>query len=106
MSVVRSPARSSRIATAVPNEPAPTTVARRGWLERRRERRMALRLLVVRAVPALGRCQPATLRGDRPALHAVGRRDLKLDLARAVDSPVLLGLLERLLRHLVDLGRA
>src|SRR5437764_12279225 len=28
MSVVRTPARSSRIATAVPNEPAPTTAAR------------------------------------------------------------------------------
>ena len=33
-SVVRTPARSSRSATAVPKEPAPTTVARRGMLAR------------------------------------------------------------------------
>src|SRR5437660_550823 len=102
-------------ATAVPNEPAPTTEARRGCPTRRA---MAggypggspeLCDLVVRAVAALGRSQAPALGGDRPALHAVGRRDLDVhrpagqDLAAVA---VLLQLLEHLVGQLVDLRRA
>src|SRR4051812_24929466 len=50
--------------------------------------------LVQRAVAALGRRQPATLRRDRPTLHAVGVVDDHVDVAG----------LRRVLRDLVDPG--
>src|SRR5687768_12972560 len=62
--------------------------------------------LVVGAVATLGRGQAAALGGYRTALHAVGWRHLKRDLALAVQSAVDPRRLELLLRHLVDGGRA
>src|SRR5438094_341200 len=65
-----------------------------------------LRDLVVRSVAALGRRQPAALRGDRAALDAVGRRDLQIH-RRALELLASIGhLLEHLVRKLVDLSRA
>src|SRR5919201_1202360 len=87
-SVVRIPPRSKSTATAVPKDPAPTTEARRigcalatgNW---------ELSLLVIRPVPALGRSEPAALGRDRPALHAVGRRDLEVHELGFVQAAVL-----------------
>src|SRR3954462_2506477 len=104
------PARTSRTATAVPNEPAPITDARRGWV-RKRGALMPGRLgdLVVRAVATLGRRQSPTLGGNRPALHAVRRRDLHLDdrALQLVDLAVpVRHLFLDVLGQLVDLSRA
>src|SRR5687767_14053194 len=70
--------------------------------------RRSLRLLVVRALAALGRRQAPALGGNGTALHAVRRSDFDLDLLLRIDVAVLalLQLLENLLGHLVDLGRA
>src|SRR3954447_18289011 len=104
------PARTSRIATAVPNEPAPMTDARLGWVRKRGALMPGrLRNLVVRAVATLGRRQAPTLGGDGAALHAVRRRDLHLDqrALQLVDGPVVLGhLLLDVLGQLVNLRRA
>src|ERR1041384_2092897 len=97
------PARSSSSAMAVPNDPAPTTEARRGaWPSWRREgaiapgRYRALGVLVQRAVAALGRRETAALGGDRSALDAV----------RVVDDHVDVALLGRVVGDLVHAGRA
>src|SRR3954447_21430060 len=103
------PARTSRMATAVPNEPAPMTDARLGCWRNRWAMPGKLRDLVVRAVAALGGRQPPALGGDGTALHAVRRRDLHLDhrALQLVDLAVAARqLLLDVLGQLVDLRRA